>query len=41
MIGQTQTGPVEGVITDNVLSFKCIPYADPPVGNLRRRAPQP
>lgn len=35
------TGTIEGTISDESLSFKGIPYAAPPVGNLRWRAPQP
>lgn len=35
------TGTLEGAIVRKVLSFKGIPYAAPPVGNLRWRAPQP
>lgn len=33
-------GRVEGVIKDNVASFKGIPFAAPPVGDLRWKAPQ-
>jgi para-nitrobenzyl esterase len=36
---RTQTGLVHGALTD-VLAFKGIPYAAPPVGPLRWRAPQ-
>ena len=36
-----ETGDVEGVLDDELAVFKAIPYAAPPVGDLRWRDPQP
>jgi para-nitrobenzyl esterase len=38
---QTNTGPVQGFAQNGVAQFLGIPYAAPPVGNLRWRPPQP
>ncbi|GLX02799.1 carboxylesterase family protein [Microtetraspora sp. NBRC 16547] len=37
----TKTGSVRGTETADLVTFKGIPYAAPPVGSLRWRAPQP
>jgi len=34
-------GAIAGSVSGDVLSFKGIPYAAPPIGNLRWRSPQP
>ena len=38
---ETQSGAVRGLVVDDVLAFKGIPFAAPPVGEWRWRAPQP
>ncbi len=37
----TESGPLKGVINGNISEFLGIPYAAPPVGNLRWMPPQP
>jgi len=34
-------GQIEGVVKDGIASFKGIPFAAPPIGDLRWKAPQP
>lgn len=38
---KVETGRLKGVVRDGVVSFKGIPFAAPPVGDLRWRPPQP
>ncbi len=38
---KTESGALAGAASDGVLSFKGVPFAAPPVGPLRWRAPQP
>ena len=40
-IAQTQSGAVQGALAGKVLAFRGIPYAAPPVGDLRWKPPQP
>jgi para-nitrobenzyl esterase len=37
----TQSGPLKGIVNGNITEFLGIPYAAPPVGNLRWMPPQP
>ncbi|MFN8490245.1 MAG: carboxylesterase family protein [Caldilineaceae bacterium] len=41
LIVKTESGSLEGVSSEGVIAFKGIPYAAPPIGDLRWRAPQP
>jgi para-nitrobenzyl esterase len=38
---RVEDGVLAGALDSDVLSFKGIPFAAPPLGNLRWRAPQP
>ncbi|MCC7375563.1 MAG: carboxylesterase family protein [Verrucomicrobiales bacterium] len=38
---QVEGGKVRGVVTNEVLTFKGVPYAAPPIGSLRWRNPRP
>ena len=40
-IAMTPSGPVQGRVVDDVAVFRGIPFAAPPVGDLRWREPQP
>jgi para-nitrobenzyl esterase len=41
IIVETQCGELEGVFEENLYAFKGVPYAAPPVGDLRWLPPQP
>ncbi|SHN47315.1 carboxylesterase family protein [Cryptosporangium aurantiacum] len=41
IVAEPPAGPVRGRVRSGVAVFRAIPYAAPPTGNLRFRAPQP
>ena len=41
IVVRVETGELQGVVADGVESFRGIPFAAPPVGDLRWRPPQP
>jgi para-nitrobenzyl esterase len=41
LVVETATGPVQGVATESMHEWRGIPYAAPPVGDLRWRPPAP
>lgn len=41
IVAKTESGKVMGAVEGGVVSFKCIPFAAPPLGDLRWCAPQP
>jgi len=41
IVVRVETGELQGMVADGVVSFRGIPFAAPPVGDLRWRPPQP
>ena len=38
---KTDNGPVQGTVENGLKIYRGVPYAAPPVGDLRWKAPQP
>src|SRR5512140_2829192 len=41
VVVQTSNGKLQGTLQNGVASFKGVPFAQPPVGDLRLKPPQP
>jgi len=37
---EVENGIIQGIVADDLIIFKGVPFAEPPVGDLRWKAPQ-